>query len=235
MTTYTDMLAAYGVTVARPRGMAMTKQALKSFPINGGNVLEVGCGLGETAHFLTNRPDVIVTSIDRHPKMIKKARERNGKNHQIQWLEQDLLHYETPQTFDYCIAESVLSFTPIAKTLEKIHSLLTDHGRLYLLEAVYLGGLNEDEYKEYLNFYGFSALFTEKEWLSQLNKSNFSIQSIIKSEDMIQEDNLEESFSELVLDQNLKQEYVDIYHQHLQLTNKYLAYFDFYYFICEKI
>src|SRR5690554_1809334 len=199
MSTYTDMLAAYGVTVARPGGKEMTNFAFQSYPIKGEKVLEIGCGLGETANFIAESFDVEVTAIDHHPKMIQKAKDKH-KEKNIQWLIGDIAAISPSNTYDNCIVESVLSFTNISNSLRNIYSLLSDGGKLYLLEPIYLGGLEKKELEQYMQFYRFNSVLTMEEWLTILEKNQLTIKKIMKSSDMLQNSTIEEIYPELVLD-----------------------------------
>lgn len=234
MATYTDMLAAYGVTVARPGGKDLTNYVLQSYPPQGENILELGAGLGETANFISNNYTVTVTAIDSNEKMIAKAKRKHKDNKNIQWLHCNFNSFLPEKLFDHVIIESVLSFTDINSSLEKIGRLLKKNGTLYLLEPIYLGGLSDQDFAEYKGFYGFQDILTEKEWIKALTDHQFAIKKRISSTEFENNCETDPPYPELVLDETMEQKYVNILSKHLELTNNYLAYFDYAYFICEK-
>lgn len=240
MPTYTDMLAAYGVTTARPGGKKITEYVLQAFPINGDDILEIGSGLGETANYVSKTFDVKISAIEQNKKMIEKGKARHKDNKHIDWIHSNFLTFESEKKYDCIIIESVLSFTNVFQSLEKISSLLKNNGRLYLLEPIYLGGLEKEILEKYMKFYDFQIMLSEKQWLKALTDEQLEVLKIISSVEMeneaedVGEEEMNFPFPELVIDENLEEKYVDILNEHMELTNKYLAYFDYAYFICEK-
>lgn len=232
MPTYTDMLAAYGVTAARPGGEKMTEYVFKKCPISGKNILEIGAGLGETANFISNNFSTKITAIEKNKKMFEKGKQKQSDNKNITWVHTDFLTYKPANVYDTVIIESVLSFTNISTSIKKISSFLKKNGKLYLLEPIYLGGLMNEELAEYKQFYGFVDIFTKEEWINALKTESFHIKKVISSTDI--ENGTEHAYPELVIDENLEEQYVSMLSKHIDLTNNYLAYFDYAYFICEK-
>ncbi|MFA9555901.1 class I SAM-dependent methyltransferase [Evansella sp. AB-rgal1] len=234
MGNYMDMLAAYGVTIARPGGKKMTETAFHKFPITKGEILEIGCGLGDTSSFLAKISDAKVTALDNHSKMLEKARKRHNQNPSITWIEGDYQTYETSILYDTVIAESVLSFSSISRGLKKINKLMKDDGTLFMLEPIYLGGLSAEDLVQYKNFYGFKEILTKEKWNEELSDSRFYVKDIIHSYDIENIDKEDLSYPELCIDPNLDKKHVEILEKHIMFTEKYLAFFDYAYFICEK-
>jgi ubiquinone/menaquinone biosynthesis C-methylase UbiE len=99
------------------------------------SVLDVGCGTGQTSAFLAKRFNCQVTAIDKHPIMIEKAVERFKNNPaSVKVVEGDAecLNFED-DSFDCIIAESVIVFTDIEKTLHELARVMKSNGRIILL------------------------------------------------------------------------------------------------------
>ncbi|MBU9713845.1 class I SAM-dependent methyltransferase [Evansella tamaricis] len=237
MSDYMDMLAAYGVTEARPGGRKMTKKLLSLYPLpTNSNILEIGCGLGDTAKLLSEVKNTNVLAMDNHSKMIKKAKERHLNINNITWKIDDVNDANIrEQSFDVIVSESVLSFTDLKKSLSNIYRWLKPNGLVYLLEPVYLGGLNNKELRDYKNFYGFHSLLKEGEWIHLFQQQGFSLMDTVKDEGEIMED-VEHSkhFPELVIDQQIDEKYIKLMENHLYFTENYLAFFDYAYFVLQK-
>ncbi|MBU9721869.1 MULTISPECIES: class I SAM-dependent methyltransferase [Bacillaceae] len=235
MSDYMDMLAAYGVTEARPGGKQMTEKLLSSYPLKEGmKVLEIGSGLGDTAALLSKyKTDVI--ALDSHKKMIKKAKSRFESIENIQWLCEDL-HYANlkPKQFQAIFSESVLAFTNLNQSLPLLFEWLDSSGKLFALEPIYLGGLSNEALKQYKSFYGFNHMLTEKEWNQYFSNHKFKLEDIIHSEDANIGSFETSSFPDLIIDDGLDQEYVELMEKHVKFTEDYLGYFDFAYFILKK-
>ncbi|MDQ0256552.1 ubiquinone/menaquinone biosynthesis C-methylase UbiE [Evansella vedderi] len=231
---YMDMLAAYGVTAARPGGRKMSDYVFSKYPIkDNSTILEIGCGIGDTARKMTEDFQSDVTAIDPHPKMIEKAKNRHKDKSSITWINGDLNSYPLLENnFDAAISESVLSFTNISDSLKTIYKLLKEDGFLYLLEPIYLEGMETKQFNEYKDFYGFSSVLTEKEWKHILSETGFSVKNIINSFEVNGEEN--EEFPELVIDEGLDHSHVETLKKHEYFLENYLAYFDYTYFICMK-
>lgn len=236
MSKYTEMLAAYGVTNAHPGGGDFTDQLLERLCVNEGKeVVEIGCGLGDTAKKLACNSKAKVTAIDKNRKMIKKARQRHEGVPGITWIEGCFLEQNfQDKQFDLIIGESVLSFVDPENCIEKFCRLLKPGGKVCMLEPVYSGGLPEEILQEYKKFYGFKSLLSENEWKKLFSRYQFTSKEIVYGDDVTGEPEEESNIPEFVLDPQLQQEHIETLEKHMELTNKYLAYFDYACFICEK-
>lgn len=232
--SYTNMLAAYGVTEARPGGLNITKYILEKNPIpSKSTVLEIGCGLGDTANYLSKEFQANVTAVDPHLKMIEKGKKRHSTTN-ITWILGDVNTIKLPiNNYDFVISESVLSFTPIQRTLKTIYQHLITGGKLLLLEPIYLGGLSKEEFADYKRFYGFQEILTEDKWKEYLEAENFEIEQVWKSYD-INNDNEMLYFPELVMDKDLDYKHIETLKKHEELTEKYFAFFDYVSMVVKK-
>ncbi|MDG5786810.1 class I SAM-dependent methyltransferase [Evansella sp. AB-P1] len=236
MNEYMDMLAAYGVTSARPGGKLMTNTIFEKHPLKKNSaVLELGCGLGDTAKFLVDKWNVNIDAMDINKKMLQKAKVRHKREKNINWIVGDFTSYEFPQkNYDGIVAESVLSFTNVPESLKLLNQRLNNDGKLYFLEPIYLGGLLDKEIQEYKDFYGFQHLYTENEWKEVCSSKNFSTIDIVRSYDIPEIDGTDNVFPELVIDNNLNKKHIEILEKHNELTENYFAYFDFAYFVSKR-
>ncbi|ADU31243.1 class I SAM-dependent methyltransferase [Evansella cellulosilytica] len=235
MNDYTNMLAAYGITEARPGGKKITNQILDDYPIKKNClVLEIGCGIGDTASAIVKKFGAKVVALDSHPKMIEKAKNRHIESENIIFKNEDFLNATLPKkkAFDVVIAESVLSFTNLDSLLPKMYETLKDVGQLYCLEPIYLTGLKEHELEEYKRFYGFKSLLTMEEWKALFLKHGFTLKRVLKSEEIDQEDLY--VYPELIVDDNLESKHSETLKKHQFFSEKYYPFFDSAYFILEK-
>ena len=110
--TYIDFLAYYGIGSAHPGGFTLTKQLLAQLPFRyGANVLELGCGTGKTAAYMTKECGYKVTAVEKNEIMIQKAKDRwSFEGIDIQLIEGSVeqlpcLH----DSFEFVLGESILA------------------------------------------------------------------------------------------------------------------------------
>lgn len=78
---YLTFLAQFGIGGAHPGGINLSKALFSTENITpGADILDVGCGTGQTAAYLATAYQASVTGIDIHPVMIKKAQKRMQKH-----------------------------------------------------------------------------------------------------------------------------------------------------------
>lgn len=175
LTTYLDVLAELGIDGAHPGGFLLTKYILRKLKIKQTtHLLDVGCGTGQTATYISEKYDANVTAIDIHPKMLEKARARFSSLSRPVHLHNasvESLPFPAEQ-FDAILCESVLSFVILPKALQEIYRVLKPHGKLIGIEAAY-SQLTENEKKEIASFYRFRQLLTPKEWSAHLSNHRF--------------------------------------------------------------
>jgi ubiquinone/menaquinone biosynthesis C-methylase UbiE len=110
-----------------------TEQYLLSAGLKPGmRVLDLGCGVGDVSLLAAKLvgSNGQVTSIDRDPVVIEKARERarlENRNAEIEFIESDLLGFHAPRGFDAVIGRYVLLYQPdptaaIAHAAEQVGS-----------------------------------------------------------------------------------------------------------------
>jgi len=103
---------------------------------DGETILDIGCGTGRLTLELAKRtPNGSVVGLDRNSDMIKKALENLGSSKVLitntLFIEEDILHYETPLQFNAIFSNSALHWVQETQELyQKIYALLVPGGRL---------------------------------------------------------------------------------------------------------
>ncbi|WP_054957268.1 class I SAM-dependent methyltransferase [Paenibacillus dakarensis] len=173
---YINMLSKLGMGSAHPGGFEATLRLFRNEHIPPkSRILEVGCGTGRTACYLTER-GYQVTAIDLHEKMLHKARLRaKAMGLNINFIQADVcsLPFEDEQ-FDFVIAESVTVFTNASESLSEYCRVLAKGGTLYDRELVLDKPMPAETLKELEDFFGIPHLMERQEWQSRLLESGFS-------------------------------------------------------------
>jgi SAM-dependent methyltransferase len=99
-----------------------------------GRVLDLACGPGTNAHYFEPRS---YTGVDINPRYIDRARDRSeGRFIVADATDPEILSGEH---FDFILVNSFLHHLPtdaVAKTLRRVNELLTDQGRVHVLDLV---------------------------------------------------------------------------------------------------
>ncbi|MFD1928483.1 class I SAM-dependent methyltransferase [Sporosarcina siberiensis] len=179
---YLDLLANFGIGGAHPGGFFLTQSILNKEQIQQfETVLDIGCGTGQTAEYLTKRYGCTVTAVDNHPLMLEKANTRFLKSDSpVIVIEGDIqqLNFQE-RSYDLILAESVIIFTTIFSTLKKLAGVLKIGGRMILIEMVAEQSLTEDLYEKACSLYGIKEILDEAEWKVKLGQAGFTQIEII--------------------------------------------------------
>ena len=216
---YLELLSKFGIGGAHPGGLNLTKKLFKSENNNNtSNILDVGCGTGQTAAYLANKYGATVTGIDVNSTMVAKAKERMKEN----CLPVNIIHSSIEQTsfpdhhFDFIISESVLSFVNKPRALVEIFRLLKSGGRFIAIELTIINRLTEKEEHEIKQFYGLDSLNTKKNWVALLNEAGFKQICILKNTYI-------DSDPEFHMSDDIDPKLHEIMEKHFDLVSKYLA------------
>ena len=174
--TYQDALAYFGVSGAHPGGLTLTKFLLEQEKITKETtLLDGGCGTGQTSAFIKKNYPCSVTSIDYHPTMVKRAKNRfETENLAIQLVQGSLEKLPLPSnSFDLVLVESVLIFTDCKHSLSEIKRVLKPRGILLLIEMTAERTLNPMEHQNMCEVYGIEKVYTETEWVHLMQQAGF--------------------------------------------------------------
>ncbi|WP_409305812.1 class I SAM-dependent methyltransferase [Peribacillus sp. SCS-155] len=181
--SYQDALAFYRIDGAHPGGFPLTKKILSMENINRRSVvLEAGCGTGQTAAYLAKKYGCRVYAVDQHPQMINAAKNRFVKEKvpvKIMKASIEDLPFADGQ-FDFIIAESSTAFTKISSALQQYYRVLNQKGTLLNIDIAAEIPLTKEEKNKLLKFYGFTDIWTEKEWLKNIAAAGFRNISVEK-------------------------------------------------------
>ncbi|RKL69286.1 hypothetical protein CR203_04465 [Salipaludibacillus neizhouensis] len=228
--SYMNMLAELNVLSAHPGGKLLTKQMINELGITPDmTILDAGCGLGETARFISEMYGCKVNAIDSHPVMVSKARKNleNNKNVVVQFTTVlDLPFAEN--SFHHVICESVLSFTHAPKALKEIQRVLKDDGQVLINEMCLRQPFSSIDEKKVKNFYEVETLYTKNDWLNLLKNSGFS-----KVTEMPFKPS-EEPATEILLPDNITREQLDILDEHAEMLSMMSGHVEPILLSCEK-
>ncbi|WDV08489.1 MULTISPECIES: class I SAM-dependent methyltransferase [Lysinibacillus] len=227
---YLQFLAKFGIGGAHPGGINLSKALFEHENIQRGvDILDVGCGTGQTAAYLASFYQANVTGIDVHPLMIEKARQRMQKTH----LAVNLIEGSIEQTsiekesFDFILAESVLAFVNQQRALQEIYRLLKKGGRFIAIEFTLPAILPSQLAQEIQQFYGFESLLTKKDWVTLLQQAGFHNIRIQKNKSI-------SSQHEFHFSQHIEPELLDVMDEHMTMNEKYGKYLDYRIYSCTK-
>lgn len=180
--TYQQALAYYGIAGAHPGGHSLTKKLLKKEHITRDtNVLDAGCGVGLTSSYVAKRFGAQVTAIDLLPVMVEKARERVlSQQLPITVMQANLESLPfSDESFDLILAESVLTFTNVEKSLKELHRVLRKNGIVIAIEMCVEGTLNPKDRRRIQSVYGISNIYSEQQWAQLFEKTGFQSHQVI--------------------------------------------------------
>lgn len=227
---YLDFLSKFGIGGAHPGGINLTKKIFETENISKtSQILDVGCGTGQTAAYLAYKYGAKVTGIDINPTMIAKAKRRMRKTRLPVKIIQGSI--ETPPLpdnyFDLIISESVLSFVNKPRALSEIFRLLKKGGRFIAIEQTINERLKKTEENEIKQFYGFDRLFMKKDWVALLKKAGFE-QIRIKKNTTI------DSTPDFHYSDDIEPELYEIMEKHFDITFKYQGNLSYRVYSCTK-
>jgi ubiquinone/menaquinone biosynthesis C-methylase UbiE len=173
--TYLKMLSKLGIGSAHPGGFSATLKQLQHFRIEkGSSILEVGCGTGRTACFLTQN-GYHVTAMDIDSDMLQKAKRRSeAQGLKVDFVQGDVcaMPFEDNR-FDVILAESVTNFVDTDTALHEYNRVLKPGGVLYDREIVQAKPIPSQIKDELFDFLGIKQLLSLDEWTARLNKLGF--------------------------------------------------------------
>lgn len=124
------------MTLMRPGGFRITEKALKEMNLaEGSSLLEIGCGDGDTAAYLTER-GYRVSAVERKLSCIDRAKEK-APQADIRLGDGEFLDDWPSFSFDGVVMECVLSLIDLAdEALHEAYCVLRKGGVLYLSDLM---------------------------------------------------------------------------------------------------
>lgn len=228
---YLDFLSLFGVSGAHPGGLALTKELLKYENIdNKLQILDVGCGTGQTAAYIASTYQANVTGIDNNSIMIAKAQNRMAKHRlPVQIIQASIEQIPLAnKQFDLIISESVLSFVSNkSQALDEIYRVMQNGGKLIAIEFTIKKKLDPMSTEDIQQFYGFDRLLMKKDWVALFKNAGFQTIHIRKNKSI-------SSAPELNVSQNIEQDLYQVMDQHIAMNNKYDGILDYRIYYCTK-
>ncbi|MGD6815902.1 class I SAM-dependent methyltransferase [Metabacillus sp. 113a] len=233
MPDYLNMIAALGIAGAHPGGLQLTKQFLPAmdlpFPCR---ILDAGCGTGQTLSYLSAL-GYSPSGIDSDQRMVRKARERLGESAAVQQGKLEQMPYPGSH-FDAVFSESVLSFTDTSAALKECRRVLVPGGKLGAVEVILEQPLHSASRNEIMDFYGFKALLSEKEWQNLFGSCGYCEVRSLKAEEFSFTYDDEQPDHELMMDESVPPEVFDVYQAHQLILQKYSGYLSYRAFIAAR-
>jgi SAM-dependent methyltransferase len=229
---YLDLVAYFGIGGAHPGGFSLTQSILEDEKIQPfESVLDIGCGTGQTAAFLAQEFGCQVTAVDNHPIMIKKARERFEKNDSpVLVIEGDAQNLDLlDNSIDLIIAESVIAFTDISRTLNELSRVLKSCGRMILIEMAAEQSLSEDIRKKACSLYGIKNILNEQEWKLAIQQAGFTHIEIIDTPSEL----LPTQITDINPSKNINMDLFDLWDKHNHFLNQNHKFIGFRAFRCH--
>lgn len=173
---YMDLLARAGEGSAHPGGFEATRRLLRRIrPPQGGRVLEVGCGTGRSACYLS-RLGYDVIAVDRNPLMLEKARrraQRTGSRARFVYGDAASLPF-ADGSFDVVFVESVSVFVEGDAAFKEYRRVLKPGGMLLDRELAFLRSTKPSQCPDMVAFYGLRHLRTPRQWEALAKHCGFS-------------------------------------------------------------
>ncbi|SHM71250.1 class I SAM-dependent methyltransferase [Gracilibacillus kekensis] len=214
MKTYHDLLTQLRIAYAHPGGKETTEKWLDNQDIsNMKNILEVGCGVGETIRYLRSKTNAAIYGIDISSEMVAISKEQSKDIRNVKIKQADVTSLPFASSFfDLIISESVLTFTQIKQAMQEITRCLKPNGKLILLEMVHTNDLSLKGQEEIKHFYQLPNLYSLTDWKKSL--SNHRYKDIAFHQ-------VNKSSSTAPLNQALDEKTLDILNEHFHLSEKY--------------
>ena len=231
---YLDFLSKFGVGGAHPGGIDLTKDILKTEEINKtSHILDVGCGTGQTAAYLSKQYGAKVTGLDINPIMVEKAKNRMRQYQlPVEIMRGSIENFPVKDgTFDLIISESVLAFVNKPKALKEIFRLLKNGGRFIANELTANKHLSPIIGEEIKQFYGVDSILMEINWITLFEQTGFkNIKVRMQNQSLLQYNpNPEFQCSEYI-----EPELYTVMDEHFHLIVKYDGIMGYQVFTCTK-
>lgn len=227
---YLELLSVLGIGGAHPGGINLTAEIFKHEHINDtSHVLDVGCGTGQTAAYLTHTFGAKVTALDVNRTMLEKAKYRMAMNDlHVHFIEGSIEQSALPdQSFDFILSESVLSFVNKPRALSEIYRLLKSGGRFIAIEQTMNEQLADEDAYKIMQFYGFDSILMEHNWVKLFRDAGFATIEV-------QQHPTIESEPDFHYSNEIDPALYDVMKTHLEIMVKYQGIIGYRVYVCGK-
>jgi cyclopropane fatty-acyl-phospholipid synthase-like methyltransferase len=219
---YIDFLAKLAVDNAHPGGHGLTEAIVGRLSMRQkSDVLDVGCGTGATAVFLSEKVKANVTGIDLHPAMVEQAKKRANESRlspKIIQASAERLPFQE-DSFDYLISESVTAFTDVSHSVPEYFRVLRPGGSLAAVEMTIEKPLDEKNKRAIESVYGVDDVHTEGEWLAIWKSAGFiNVEALRANKLQKQSDDVLPTYN---LTSMIDEEALEVWLAHLQTMQTY--------------
>lgn len=197
MSSYLEAITALGYGNLHPGGFSHSIRVLSGIPISRNSiVLDIGCGTGRTACYLSKTRGAHVFGLDKSEKMIEKAKARNLQEEtEVQFIAGDALDMPfRDEIADIVLLESLLIFLPVADALKECRRVLKPGGIIVDTEMTACVTLPESAREQIKTVCGLPRIPTFEEYADLYENAGFKKISVERSCLPGPLDNLKEMF-----------------------------------------
>ncbi len=176
MSSYLDAITTLGYGNMHPGGFSHSIKILRDIPISKNSVvLDIGCGTGRTACYLSKTRGAYVFGLDKSEKMIEKASARNiQEKTEAQFIVGDALDMPFRDVVaDIVLLESLLIFLPAEKVLKECRRVLKPGGIIIDIEMLAGGTLPENAREQIKAVCGLPKILSMEEYAALYENAGF--------------------------------------------------------------
>jgi arsenite methyltransferase len=181
MSSYLEAITALGYGNLHPGGFSHSIRVLSGIPISRNSlILDIGCGTGRTACYLSKTRGAHVFGLDKSQKMIEKAKIRNlQEGTEVNFVLGDALDMPfRDEIADIVLLESLLIFLPAEEALRECRRVLKPDGLIIDIEMVAGSSLPENAREQIKTVCGLPKILTLEEYTAQYENAGFKEVSV---------------------------------------------------------
>jgi SAM-dependent methyltransferase len=181
MSSYLEAITALGYGNLHPGGFSHSIKVLSGIPISRNSlILDIGCGTGRTACYLSKTRGSHVFGLDNSEKMIEKAKTRNlQEGTEVNFVLGDALDMPfRDEVADIVLLESLLIFLPAEEALKECRRVLKPGGLIIDIEMVAGSSLPENAREQIKTVCGLPKILTLEEYAAQFINAGFKKVSV---------------------------------------------------------
>lgn len=229
MSSYLEAITTLGYGNLHPGGFSHSIKILSGIPISRKSVvLDIGCGTGRTACYLSKTRGPYVFGLDKSVKMIEKAKARNlQEGTDVNFIIGDALDMPfRDEVADIVLIESLLIFLPAEQALKECRRALKPGGLIIDIELLAGRSLPEYARQQLKIVCGLPKILSFEEYTELYENAGFKRISSVRSKLPGPLDNMKEMLyidrNRILSKEKMNHEYVKTLLQYrlLILTNR---------------